>query len=198
LSLSCRSSIILPLPFSPHDSKRSLENVESQEYCEQHYASNTQGSEVLVTRKSGALSCLLVAFRTVGTEGYTEHQKCSANTCVLIKCHFYLCLSRCCFVFSILYSVGTLLHLVYRRHLMLSFLTHILSPHLAVLDTAWEPILNVKKSTIHVCGFMHHSIIHTEIAKKCNSLSKFIIPCLYEAQHVSGDTTPIIRSLKLH
>jgi hypothetical protein len=26
----------------------------------------------------------------------------------------------------------------------------------------------------------------------------FIIPYLYEAQHVSGDTTPIIRSLKLH
>ena len=26
----------------------------------------------------------------------------------------------------------------------------------------------------------------------------FIIPYLYEAQHVSGDTSPIIRSLKLH
>jgi len=26
----------------------------------------------------------------------------------------------------------------------------------------------------------------------------FIIPYLYEAQHVSGDTQPIIRSLKLH
>jgi hypothetical protein len=25
-----------------------------------------------------------------------------------------------------------------------------------------------------------------------------IIPCLYEAQHVSGNTPPIIRSLKLH
>jgi uncharacterized protein YqjF (DUF2071 family) len=25
-----------------------------------------------------------------------------------------------------------------------------------------------------------------------------IIPCLYKAQHVSGDTAPIIRSLKLH
>jgi hypothetical protein len=32
----------------------------------------------------------------------------------------------------------------------------------------------------------------------CNSVSKFIIPYLYEAQHVSGDTLPIIRSLKLH
>jgi hypothetical protein len=27
---------------------------------------------------------------------------------------------------------------------------------------------------------------------------KFIIPYLYEAQHVSGDTPPIIISLKLH
>jgi hypothetical protein len=26
----------------------------------------------------------------------------------------------------------------------------------------------------------------------------FIIPYFYEAQHVSGDTPPIIRSLKLH
>jgi hypothetical protein len=33
---------------------------------------------------------------------------------------------------------------------------------------------------------------------RCNSVSTFIIPCLYEAQHVSGDTPPIIRSLKLH
>ena len=33
---------------------------------------------------------------------------------------------------------------------------------------------------------------------RCNSLSKFIISYLYEAQHVSGDTPPIIRNLKLH
>jgi hypothetical protein len=32
----------------------------------------------------------------------------------------------------------------------------------------------------------------------CNSVSKFIIPYLYEGQRVSGDTPPIIRSLKLH
>jgi hypothetical protein len=31
-----------------------------------------------------------------------------------------------------------------------------------------------------------------------NILSTFIIPYLYEAQHVSGDTPPIIRSLKLY
>jgi len=32
----------------------------------------------------------------------------------------------------------------------------------------------------------------------CNNVSKFIIPYLYEAQHVSGDRPPIIGSLKLH
>jgi hypothetical protein len=31
-----------------------------------------------------------------------------------------------------------------------------------------------------------------------NCIKIFIIPYLYEAQHVSGDTRPIIRSLKLH
>jgi hypothetical protein len=33
---------------------------------------------------------------------------------------------------------------------------------------------------------------------RCNSVSKFAISYLYEAQHVSGDTPLIIRSLKLH
>jgi len=31
-----------------------------------------------------------------------------------------------------------------------------------------------------------------------NSISNFIVLYLYEAQHVLGDTPPIIRSLKLH
>jgi hypothetical protein len=38
--------------------------------------------------------------------------------------------------------------------------------------------------------------------EKSNKMQKcikiFMIPYLYEAQHVSGDTPPIIRSLKLH
>ena len=35
---------------------------------------------------------------------------------------------------------------------------------------------------------------------RCNNVSNYIfhIPYLYEAQHVSGDTPPITRSLKLH
>jgi hypothetical protein len=33
---------------------------------------------------------------------------------------------------------------------------------------------------------------------RCNNVSNFTIPYLYEAQHVSGDTPPIIRCLKLH
>jgi putative alpha-1,2-mannosidase len=32
---------------------------------------------------------------------------------------------------------------------------------------------------------------------RCNNVPNFIIPYLYEAQHVSGDTPPIIKSLKL-
>jgi hypothetical protein len=33
---------------------------------------------------------------------------------------------------------------------------------------------------------------------KFNNVSKFYYSILYEAQHVSGDTPPIIRGLKLH
>jgi len=54
-------------------------------------------------------------------------------------------------------------------------------------------------SKLDVCGSMHHSTIRKE---KFNKMQKciiiFIIPYLYKAQHVSGDTPPIIRSLKLH
>ena len=33
---------------------------------------------------------------------------------------------------------------------------------------------------------------------RCNNVSKIFIPYLYETQRVSGDTPPIIGSLKLH
>jgi len=40
---------------------------------------------------------------------------------------------------------------------------------------------------------------HRENPTRCNSLSKFVLfLILNEAQHVSGDTPPIVRSLKLH
>jgi hypothetical protein len=45
---------------------------------------------------------------------------------------------------------------------------------------------------------VHHSTIHKENPTRCNNVSNFIIPYVYEAQHVSGDTLPIIRSLNLH
>ena len=45
----------------------------------------------------------------------------------------------------------------------------------------------------HLCS------IHKEKSNKMQQCIKiFIIPCLYEAQHVSSKTLPIIRSLKLH
>jgi len=44
--------------------------------------------------------------------------------------------------------------------------------------------------------------LHKRFIKKnptrCNSVSNFVIPYLYEDQHFSGETPPIIRSLKLH
>jgi len=43
--------------------------------------------------------------------------------------------------------------------------------------------------------FVDH-IIYIKNPRRCNSVSQFI-SYLYEAQHVSGDTRPIIRSLKL-
>jgi len=50
--------------------------------------------------------------------------------------------------------------------------------------------------------FMDPCIIVQFIKKKIQQdaimYQTFIIPYLYEAQHVSGDTPPIIRSLKLH
>jgi hypothetical protein len=53
------------------------------------------------------------------------------------------------------------------------------------------------KHDVH--GSMHHSTIYKEKSNKIQQcIKKFIIPYLYEAQHVSGDTPPIIRSLKLH
>ena len=47
---------------------------------------------------------------------------------------------------------------------------------------------------------MHHSTIRKEKSNKMQQCTKIflIIPYLYEAQHVSGGTPPIIRSLKLH
>jgi hypothetical protein len=42
-------------------------------------------------------------------------------------------------------------------------------------------------------------MIHKEkIQQDATMYQNLIIPYLYEAQHVSGDTLPIIKSLKLH
>jgi hypothetical protein len=60
---------------------------------------------------------------------------------------------------------------------------------------------NVNKGVdkVYVRGSVHHSTIHKEKSNKMQQQCiNFIIPHLYEAQHVSGDTPPIIRSIKLH
>jgi hypothetical protein len=40
--------------------------------------------------------------------------------------------------------------------------------------------------------------LHKEIQQDATMYQNFIIPYLYEAHHVSGDTPPIIRNPKLH
>ena len=52
--------------------------------------------------------------------------------------------------------------------------------------------------SLDVRGSVHHSTIHKEKSKDATMYQNFIIPYLYGAQHVSGYTPPIIRSLKLH
>jgi len=47
---------------------------------------------------------------------------------------------------------------------------------------------------LDIRGSVHHSLIHI----KDPTVYQNFISYLYEAQHVSGDTAPIIRSLKLH
>jgi hypothetical protein len=49
-----------------------------------------------------------------------------------------------------------------------------------------------------VRGSVLHSKIHKKIKQDVTMYQNFIIPYLYEAQYGSGDTPPIVRSLKLH
>jgi hypothetical protein len=57
----------------------------------------------------------------------------------------------------------------------------------------------VGNARLDVCGSLHHSTIHKEkIQQDATVYQNFIIPYLYEAQHVLGYTPPIIRSLKVH
>jgi len=53
--------------------------------------------------------------------------------------------------------------------------------------------------SLDVRGSVHHRTIHKEkMQQDATMYRNFIIPYLYEAQHVSGNTPPIIRNLKLH
>jgi hypothetical protein len=49
---------------------------------------------------------------------------------------------------------------------------------------------------IDVRGSVHHSTIHKKIQQDATMYQNFIIPYLYK--HISGETPPIIRRLKLY
>jgi len=72
----------------------------------------------------------------------------------------------------------------------------------AVINTTTTStkISSLSSALFETCRFFPVAkfVIHTKKFNKMQQFTKFIIPCLREAQHVSGDTQPIIRSLKLH
>jgi len=51
---------------------------------------------------------------------------------------------------------------------------------------------------VHPCILVQFIKKNPKIQNDATVYQNFIIPYLYKAQHVSGDTPPIIRSLKLH
>jgi hypothetical protein len=59
-------------------------------------------------------------------------------------------------------------------------------------------LCSLVKFKLDIRGSVNHSTIHKEKFNKMQQCINFIIPYLYEAQHVSGDTPPTIRALKLH
>jgi hypothetical protein len=74
-------------------------------------------------------------------------------------------------------------------HLNCTAIRHIENspPHIYAVDV---PFMRKCMSLIeHYWKFIKKNLT------RCNNVSKFIIPYLYEAQRVSGDTPPIIRSL---
>ena len=57
----------------------------------------------------------------------------------------------------------------------------------------------VYRNNVDVRGSVHHSTIPTEKSNKMQQRIKILLfLILNKAQHVSGDTPPIIRRLKLH
>jgi hypothetical protein len=63
---------------------------------------------------------------------------------------------------------------------------------------AYNNLVNNPTCEISSSGIYMMKIFTQKNPTRCNSVSKFIIPYLYKAQHVSGETPHIIRSLKLH
>jgi len=66
-------------------------------------------------------------------------------------------------------------------------------PIIQSLKLHWQPLIF---HTWKVVGHVDGERCQAQYVQQCIKI--FIIPYLYEARHVSGNTPPIIRSLKLH
>jgi hypothetical protein len=66
-----------------------------------------------------------------------------------------------------------------------------------MISTKFIDNFGTRPQKVDVRGSVHRSIIHKENPTNATVYQNFT-SYLYEAQHVSGDTPPIIRSLNLH
>jgi len=76
------------------------------------------------------------------------------------------------------------------------FSNHYVQP----VSELWSAVVSIMDSRLMFTkkSFFVVRVINTQFMKKNATMYKNFIPYLCEAQHVSGDTPPIIRSLKLH
>jgi hypothetical protein len=143
---------------------------------------------------------------------------------LMTRVNIYMAMScKDCLASSCVYEPGylLLLNVQTKEHITVVCWTHttlIIPPHdrhINVLQTwQWKPIAansiqhgSTDSQPQHqMCHLKTNFVIrrqkakrnsHRKGQKRCNSIWKCIVPCLYKIQHVSGDTPPIIRSLKL-
>ena len=112
----------------------------------------------------------------------------SSSCCEIIHCKYCLQLSAFKIFIIPIFTKNTFLEKFY------------IYPRYKIMLQTFQD-LEMKRGTdwqfFYVRGCLHHSIIYKENPTDATVYQNFI-SYLYEAQHVSGDTPPIIRSLKLY